>query len=274
MTWVKLDDGFPEHSKILAAGPYGLAVHVRALCWAARNLSDGFLPAAAVKTFTVDFGEIRGRHRARKETVESLVSLGIWEQEAGGYRIHDYLDFNPSKSEVLAGREKVSGRVKDWRERKRNTTSNTVTRVAVTPKVTPLQTECNAVGNAAPVPGPHPLPSPTGNEESISEGGETRSRTPVFSGVSGNRRDPLAPGAPEPVRTAARKRLALAAWDEEAGERLTRGDQNLPPRPPPFELASTYGLDSRNDERERLLLWEGGDDEAFTRHAFEMGPKP
>jgi hypothetical protein len=266
VTWVKLDDGFPEHSKILAAGPYGLAVHVRALCWAARNLSDGYLPAAAVKTFTADFGEIRGRHRARKETVESLVSLGIWEQEAGGYRIHDYLDFNPSKSEVLAGREKVSGRVKDWRDRKRNATGNAVTRHHVTPSVTPLQMKCNAVGNAAPVPGP--LPSPTGNEEVISEGGETRSRTPAFSGVAVGR-DPFGPDTLPEVRAAAEKRRLGDAWFESAG--VSR-------KPEPWLTALSYGPDSRSDERERLLLWEAGDDAAFTRHvaerAFEMGPTP
>jgi hypothetical protein len=108
-----------------------------------------------------------------------------------------------------------------------------------------------------------------------------RIRTPdTDSGLSGaehqagNGRDPLSPEAPEPVRSAARKALALIAWDEEASDRLRTGEQDLPPRPPPFEPASAYGPDSRNDERERLLLWEGGDDEAFTRHVFEMGPTP
>jgi hypothetical protein len=184
VTWVKLDDGFPEHSKILAAGPYGLAVHVRALCWAARNLSDGFIPEAAVAQFTHDIRENRGQNVSRRGVLAGLVRVGLWEEETGGYRIHDYLHFNPSKSEVLAGREKVSGRVKDWRDRKRNATSNTVTRETVTPRVTQLHPGCNAVGNAAPV--PVPLPSPYPRKEPISEGDAPGD----FSGVRGNGTDP------------------------------------------------------------------------------------
>ena len=33
--------------------------------------------------------------------VPRLVDAGLWEEVPGGFRIHDFLDYNPSKVEVL-----------------------------------------------------------------------------------------------------------------------------------------------------------------------------
>ena len=91
MTWVRIDDAFPEHPKVLSLGDdyeRGVALHVRGLCYCARNLTDGHVPA---RMFRED-AEIRSR----------LVEVGMWHEVEGGFVIHDYLDYNPSKAEALA----------------------------------------------------------------------------------------------------------------------------------------------------------------------------
>ena len=49
MTWVRLDDGFAQHPKLLSVGALGVAMQVAALCYCNRYLTDGFVPAAAVE---------------------------------------------------------------------------------------------------------------------------------------------------------------------------------------------------------------------------------
>ena len=38
--------------------------------------------------------------------IRLLVEAGLWEEVPGGYRVHDYLDYQPSKDEVITEREK------------------------------------------------------------------------------------------------------------------------------------------------------------------------
>lgn len=126
MAWARLDDGFPEHPKVLAVGPFGLAVFVRALCYSARNLTDGFIPDAAIASFTVDFARTsRAAHAV--DWPARLVEAGLWDVVDGGYQIHDYLAYNPSKEKVLAERRAVADRVKRWRVDHRNAQCNGVT---------------------------------------------------------------------------------------------------------------------------------------------------
>lgn len=96
--WVKIDDGFYDHPKVVAAGGLGTALFVCALSYSARHLTDGFIPAAQVRRLVdvEDPGEVAAR----------LVEVGLWEEGEGGYWIHDYLDYNPSAAEVGERRAK------------------------------------------------------------------------------------------------------------------------------------------------------------------------
>jgi hypothetical protein len=94
MPWVKLDDDFSDHRKIMAVGPLAAWMHVCALCYCARLLTDGFIPAAQVRKLA-DVDDAMS-------LAELLVREGLWERVEGGYRIHDYLEYNPSKEQVEA----------------------------------------------------------------------------------------------------------------------------------------------------------------------------
>lgn len=127
MPWVRIDENFPHHPKVMAAGPLGLAMQVAALCYCNRYLTDGFIPKAVVPTLLnfdglavrVRHGELvgDGKDATWELVVEDLLRAGLWEEVEGGYRIHDYLDYQPSRTEVLAEREAAKERMARRRKR-------------------------------------------------------------------------------------------------------------------------------------------------------------
>ena len=101
--WVKIDDHFDEHDKTLDAGPLGMAFHVAALCYCNRQLTDGFIRNAKAKNLL----DLEGMADP-SEVIDRLVRVGLWERVEGGFQIHDYLDYQPSREKVLAERERKS----------------------------------------------------------------------------------------------------------------------------------------------------------------------
>lgn len=116
MTWVRLDDQFPEHPKVLRVGADAAWLHVSALCYCARQLTDGFVPDGAI-----------GRLAEVKKPVDlaaRLVGAGLWAVADGGWQINDYLAYNPSREKVLADRNAAAARKERWKERQRNAVPN------------------------------------------------------------------------------------------------------------------------------------------------------
>jgi hypothetical protein len=100
MAWVKIDDSFTDHPKVVSAGPLGMALQVAALCYCNRYLTDGFIPEAVAHRL-VYFESLA----EPAEVIARLIEVGIWTKADGGYQIHDYLEYQPSKVEVEAIRE-------------------------------------------------------------------------------------------------------------------------------------------------------------------------
>jgi hypothetical protein len=96
MPWVRLDDQFPDHPKVVAAGPLAGWLFVCGLAYCARQLTDGFIPSAQVARLVSE--------SAASKLTASLVKAGLWEETEGGYVVHDYLEYNPSKEKTLAKR--------------------------------------------------------------------------------------------------------------------------------------------------------------------------
>lgn len=99
MPWVRLDDQFPDHPKVVQAGPMAAWLYVCGLAYCARHLTDGFIPAPQVPRLVV--GAAPGKLVAR------LLHAGLWEEVAGGFNVHDFLNYNPSREESLARREET-----------------------------------------------------------------------------------------------------------------------------------------------------------------------
>jgi hypothetical protein len=110
MPWVKLDDRFPSHRKIALLSDRAFRLHVSAICWCAENLTDGRITERELPLVA----KIRGV----KATAQALEDAGVWDRVDGGWQIHDYLDYNPSREQVIAERKKNAERQERFRRRK------------------------------------------------------------------------------------------------------------------------------------------------------------
>ena len=96
MAWVKIDDGWLNHHKVLTARANGgwaaLGVWAGALTWVNQQRTDGFLPASWVAL------------NGASEEIAALVDAGLLVEDASrdGWQFHDYADYQPTKAELEA----------------------------------------------------------------------------------------------------------------------------------------------------------------------------
>lgn len=164
MTWVRLDDQFPKHPKVAAAGPLAGWLHVCGLCYCNQYLTDGFVPRAVAHSLT--HYEHVGLETASAEggligfgndvTCEWMASVlcehGVWERVEGGYQIHDYLDYQPSRAEVeeLRAKKQAAGQAGGQAAAK-------------------ARAKASAQAKSKPIPIPKPKPKPQAPEEKPSD---------------------------------------------------------------------------------------------------------
>jgi hypothetical protein len=110
--WVKVDDGFVEHPKVTAAaghlGPNSVgrvvAVWLEAICYAARNLTDGLVPLAVARRFFTD------RRPLEVLDVMALPDVRLMTKTEAGYRFHDFDHYQPSAASIKAKRHRDRAR--------------------------------------------------------------------------------------------------------------------------------------------------------------------
>ena len=150
MPWVKLDDQFSDHPKVLEAGPLASWLYVCGLTYAAKHLTDGFIPSGKIRALAdVDNPQA---------LADKLVATGLWDRVDNGYIIHDYLEYNPTSEETKRKRAANAKRQAEYRgkqgryETKSNGVSNGTTNNATDTSVTSA-------------PSPYPSPTPLPNKE-------------------------------------------------------------------------------------------------------------
>lgn len=100
MSWLKVDDNFMSHPKVLALGrgaSDAITLWLTGAVYASAHLTDGFVPYGVLRLAPLSAA-------AASRAAEALVRVGLWEESAGGWAIHDYLDYNPPKAKVEAAR--------------------------------------------------------------------------------------------------------------------------------------------------------------------------
>jgi hypothetical protein len=145
MVWARVDDGILDNDKIVRAGVFGFALHMAAITWCCRNLTDGIIPAARVTALLdlsrvsydaanplalIDGPSSMGGAEGLSALVvaEHLVDVGLWERVPGGYEVHDFLEYNPSREQVTGKRKATKERVAKHRNKApRNAGGNAVT---------------------------------------------------------------------------------------------------------------------------------------------------
>lgn len=127
MPWVRIDDQFPEHPKVAAAGPLAMAMQVAGLCYCNRKLTDGYIPRGIARTlldwqFVLDdkVYEVAvtcgfsGDDVSCDTVIELLLEADMWRPVPGGYEIVNYLEYQPSRADVekerAAARDRMSKR--------------------------------------------------------------------------------------------------------------------------------------------------------------------
>lgn len=134
MTWVKLDDHFPRHPKIVGLDIRAKWAFIEVLCYCAEYLTDGRVPAGVISD----------------KDAEPLLSNGLLEPDPHGtYLVHDYLEYNPPRAEVEGSRDAA-------RERMRLVRTNNQPNVL--PNVRAKVRKKFAESSDNPVPVPQPVP--------------------------------------------------------------------------------------------------------------------
>src|ERR1700722_4563451 len=104
MPWFRLDDSFHSHPKVIAAGNEAIGLYVRCGTYAAQHLTDGFVPEQVALLY------------GSPELADKLVTAKLWRRARGGWRMPDYLDYNPSRQAVDNDRKNAANRQRRRRE--------------------------------------------------------------------------------------------------------------------------------------------------------------
>lgn len=140
MSWARLDDAILDNPKIIAVGPLGFALHVAAITWCARNLTDGFIPKRKVISL-LDLPSLQVSETTKLRVLHTLTAddlamdlerLNLWHDRGEHWEVHDYLKYNFSRAQVLERRRKTAERVKKYKELHENARGNAVTNTTVT----------------------------------------------------------------------------------------------------------------------------------------------
>lgn len=110
MPWANFDDQFPKHPKVLPLSDAAFRLHVAGVCHSAQYLTNGVVHVDAVPLLVP---------RYRKSTLDELLRRGGWHAIGEGcdtetcspgvadsYVIHDFLEWNRSREQVEAERER------------------------------------------------------------------------------------------------------------------------------------------------------------------------
>lgn len=103
MPWFRLEDSFHSHPKVVEAGNAATGLWVRCGTYSASYLTDGYVPGDLARTV------------GRAGEIDKLLAARLWIVKEDGFVMPDYLDYNPSREQVLA--ERAAARDRQSRHR-------------------------------------------------------------------------------------------------------------------------------------------------------------
>jgi hypothetical protein len=114
---VIVDEKFLEHPKLIRAGQLvgrngvsrALHVYLAGLAHARKYLTNGFVGMPVVTSWRLCENPVR------VATALCHESVTLWHPEPGGYRIHDFLQYNDDATEVKRKQQVTRQRVAKWR---------------------------------------------------------------------------------------------------------------------------------------------------------------
>lgn len=108
--WVKIDDRMPDDPAVDGLSDGAFRLYVAGMCWAARQLTDGYVSADRVPRLTP---------RHKPAYVAELVGAGLWLDDLpGGYTIRSYVKYNGTRAEWEAKQQAWREKKASWRAKK------------------------------------------------------------------------------------------------------------------------------------------------------------
>lgn len=97
--WIKVAVAYVRHPKVVQAGSDAGMLGIGGIGYAREFMTDGFVPTSAVPGLAPTC-------KKPMASVERLVAVGLWSKVEGGYSIHDYHVWNPTKQSIKDQRAK------------------------------------------------------------------------------------------------------------------------------------------------------------------------
>ena len=114
MSWVKLEDGFYDHPKVLATSNAAIGLYCKALTYCGKHLTDGVISAAIVTRFL----------GGTDTETEELCRNSLWSRGAESFRITHYLTYQMSSKYVKKEKKRVRNSMRVLRVTRARVTRN------------------------------------------------------------------------------------------------------------------------------------------------------
>ena len=101
MAWARIDDKFLDNQKVRMAGKEPTYLYISGLIYSSSQITEGF-----ISDDVLGLVAYKGFIKNEKSHAKKLVECGLWDRVEGGYQIHDYLEYNPTKEEIEQARAK------------------------------------------------------------------------------------------------------------------------------------------------------------------------
>lgn len=98
-TWIRLDGDFHRNPKLLVRSRDARWLYLASVGYCGEHETDGLIPRGVLGQIAPDLAEEGLLLEAAAELLEDVGGLGVlWETDPAGYRVHDFLEKNPSRA--------------------------------------------------------------------------------------------------------------------------------------------------------------------------------
>ena len=111
MGWVRLDDNFADHPKVIALSDSAFRLFITGLCYSNRQLTDGLIPYQIVSAWVGD---------DLMKPSDELEKQELWKRVTKGFQIRSYTEYQPTREKVNEKRDAAKERLRKFREKQGN----------------------------------------------------------------------------------------------------------------------------------------------------------
>ena len=105
----RVNDGFGQHPKTVGLSLEAVGLWTLAGAWSMRYLTDGYIPTEAMRSIST-----------RRQPLQDLIDRNLLQPSNGGYQFVDWIQYQRTRDQIEADRERNRKRLAKWREGKRD----------------------------------------------------------------------------------------------------------------------------------------------------------